>query len=83
MASKATSSEMTPFTMEPRSLSHLAGDGSSSAEARRAIRSCPMVEAARSPWPATSPMAKPTFPLGSCTTSYQSPPTSMSALAGT
>ncbi len=59
------------------------GEGSCSAYARSAIRSWPIVAAAWSPWPVTSPMASPMSPPGSCTTSYQSPPTCTSAVAGT
>src|SRR3954463_11210329 len=45
-------------------------------------RSWPMTAAARMPWPMTSPMIRPVLPSGSVSTSSQSPPTSLSLLAG-
>ena len=48
----------------------------------RAGRILPMMEAALSPRPATSPMVRPTVPSSSSTMSYQSPPTAMPGPAG-
>ena len=42
--------------------------------ARAALRICPMVIAASSPWPATSPTMSVIWPFGSSMASYQSPP---------
>ncbi len=47
-----------------------------------AVRSLPIVTAARTPCPATSPTTSATRPPGSAIDSYQSPPTSMSLLPG-
>src|SRR5438094_756320 len=52
-----------------------AGPGNSSAYARRALRMRPMMTAAPSPEPATSPTTMPSSPEGRTNTSYQSPPT--------
>ena len=55
---------------------------SDSASAASALRSWPIVVAARRPRPTTSPTASATRPSGSATTSYQSPPTSSDSTAG-
>ena len=47
-----------------------------------AVRSRPMVTAARTPCPATSPTTSATRPPGSAIDSYQSPPISISLLPG-
>ena len=47
-----------------------------------AVRSRPIVTAARTPCPATSPMTSATRAPGSLIDSYQSPPTSTSSLPG-
>ena len=51
------------------------GELLSEAHTRTVVRSCPITLAARKPRPATSPIAKPTWPSGRASTSYQSPPT--------
>ena len=62
--------------------SESAGGSSSMARVWMAVRSRPMVTAARTPCPATSPTTSATRPPGSAMDSYQSPPTSMSLLPG-
>jgi len=52
-----------------------AGPGNFSAYARKALRMRPMMTAALSPEPATSPTTRPSAPDGNPNTSYQSPPT--------
>jgi hypothetical protein len=52
------------------------------ASARPALRSCPIVIAALSPWPATSPTRSRIRPRGSSTASYQSPPMPLRVSAG-
>ena len=59
-----------------------AGGSSSMASVRIAVRSRPIVTAARTPWPATSPTTSATRPPGSAIDSYQSPPTSIILLPG-
>ena len=59
-----------------------AGCSSSPARVWIAARSLPMVTAACTPCPATSPMTRATRAPGSAMDSYQSPPTSMSLLPG-
>ena len=56
---------------------------SSASRVRAAVRSRPMVAAARRPWPITSPTTSATRPPASGTTSNQSPPTSAPLLPGT
>ncbi len=57
------------------------GGRSPSANARTALRSWPMVAAACTPCPWTSPMTR-ASPSPDSTTSYQSPPTSIPAVPG-
>ena len=59
-----------------------AGGSSSIASVWIAVRSRPMVTAARTPCPATSPTTSATRAPGSAIDSYQSPPTSISLLPG-
>ena len=59
-----------------------AGGSSSMARVWMAVRSRPMVTAARTPCPATSPTTSATRPPGSAMDSYQSPPTSIILLPG-
>src|SRR3954469_25620847 len=51
------------------------GEDSNAATDRSAARSCPIAAAAATSCPTTSPTTSPTFPEGSTSTSYQSPPT--------
>ena len=59
-----------------------AGGSSRLASVWSAVRSRPIVTAARTPWPATSPTMRATRAPGSAIDSYQSPPTSTSLLPG-
>ena len=58
------------------------GEFGLSAAARNAWRTSPITIAARSPWPATSPIENAMRPSGRRNASYQSPPTIASSRAG-
>ncbi len=58
---------------EPRAIT-VVGGCPSAAYARSAMRSWPMMAAAVTSWPCTSPMRAPTRPSESSSASYQSPP---------
>ena len=51
--------------------------GSARARARRLNRALAIAPIAARPWPATSPIPRPTVPSGRGTTAYQSPPTTV------
>ncbi len=55
---------------------------SSAISVRATVRNRPMVAAAASPRPITSPTISAVRPLGSATTSNQSPPTAAGSAAG-
>ncbi len=71
-----------PVAVSSRRVSTCSGGMSSVASVRATVRSCPIVAAARIPWPITSPTTSATRPQDSGTTSNQSPPTSLTTLLG-
>ncbi len=81
-SSSSSSSSVSRMNVRSSLVSTSPGGRSRSASVRMAVLSRPMVAAAPTPCPTTSPPTRASRPPGSPMTSNQSPPTPSSALAG-